>query len=372
MLGNFITGVTVLAPAGMLPELSRDLDVSVRSAGLLITFGAAVLCVASPVSAWLTSRFDRRSLLAFTLYFITVGQLFSAFAPDYFALLVTRLAMLAVAALFTPQAAGTASLIAPLEKRGGTVAYVFLGWSVAAAIGLPVITYISSHLGWRFAHGGMALAAFVSCLLVAWRLPGGLLGAPVKLSTWGELSGNPLVLTLLLITTCQMAGQFVIFTFIGPLLTRLLDASPTTISLIFMLWGIAGFVGNFVATQIVDKWGAWRTSLFFTLSLLVGVAGWAAGSGVLPAVLAAVVFWGFGFAAANSMQQVRLVAAAPAHAGASVSLNTSVLYVGQGLGSAIGGALFVRDAFAAIDLVAVAFIAATIILIMLTRPRVPA
>ena len=45
---------------------------------------------------------------------------------------------------------------------------------------------------------------------------------------------------------------------------------------------------------------------------------------------------GMGFGATNSMQQVRLVGAAPAAASASVSLNTSVLYVGQAIGSAIG------------------------------------
>jgi DHA1 family inner membrane transport protein len=55
MLGNIATGCSVLAPAGMLAELSNGLDVSVRTAGLLITFGAIVLCVCSPLTALLTS-----------------------------------------------------------------------------------------------------------------------------------------------------------------------------------------------------------------------------------------------------------------------------------------------------------------------------
>ena len=56
-----------------------------------------------------------------------------------------------------------------------------------------------------------------------------------------------------------------------------------------------------------------------------------------------VAIWGLGFASTNSMQQVRLVGAAPALASASVSLNTSVLYIGQAVGSAIGGFLYARD-----------------------------
>jgi predicted MFS family arabinose efflux permease len=107
----------------------------------------------------------------------------------------------------------------------------------------------------------------------------------------------------------------------------------------------------------------------FTCSLLIGVTGWAIGSETIPAIFIAIAFWGFGFAAANSMQQVRLVAAAPPLASASVSLNTSVLYIGQGLGSAVGGALYVRDAFVAMNYAAIAFVVVALILIGLTKPR---
>ena len=82
-----------------------------------------------------------------------------------------------------------------------------------------------------------------------------------------------------------------------------------------------------------------------------------------------VAVWGLGFASTNSMQQVRLVGAAPALASASVSLNTSVLYIGQAVGSAIGGMLFVRDLLHGAGYVAAAFIALALIVVILTKPR---
>jgi MFS transporter, DHA1 family, inner membrane transport protein len=118
MFGNFVTGISILAPAGMLSELSGGLDVSIRDAGLLITFGAIVLCIGSPLTAWLTSRIERHMLLTATLAVLALGNAASAFAPDYATLLVIRLIMLSVGALYTPQAAGTAALIVPAEKRG--------------------------------------------------------------------------------------------------------------------------------------------------------------------------------------------------------------------------------------------------------------
>jgi DHA1 family inner membrane transport protein len=367
MFGNIVTGCSVLAPAGMLIELSSDLDVSVRTAGLLITFGAMVLCIGSPLTAWLTSWIERRTLLTATLALLALTNAASALAPDYATLLVVRLVMLGIGALYTPQAAGTAALIVPPEKRGSTIAYVFLGWSLAAAIGLPLITFVASRYGWRTVYGGIGGVGALGFLLLTWRLPKGLLGAPVDLKTWADVGSNRMILVLLLITTLQMAGQFVVFTFMGPLLTQLTHVGPNAVGLVFGLYGVSGLIGIMIATRIVDSWGAYKTSLLFTLLMLTGVTVWALGAGFYPVMACGVVIWGLGFASTNSMQQVRLVAAAPSLASASVSLNTSVLYIGQAVGSAIGGALYARDLLYDSGYVSMGFIALALTTLITTR-----
>jgi DHA1 family inner membrane transport protein len=369
MLGNVVTGCAVLAPTGMLPELSEGLDVSIRSAGLLITFGAIVLCVGSPVTAWLTSRIERRRLLVVTLAVLAVTNVASAFAPDYASLLGLRLAMLAIGVIYTPQAAGTAAMIVPETRRGSTIAYVFLGWSLAAAVGLPLITLVAHRYGWRAAYGGIGVLGIVSFLLLMWRLPAGLFGAPVQLRTWIDLARNRLVVLLLLITTLYMAGQFVIFTFMGPLLAKLTGAGADAIGLVFAIYGVFGFIGVGIATRIVDGWGAYRTSLLFVSLCLAGVTGWALSAGNYIFMACSIAVWGLGFAATNSMQQVRLVAAAPQMASASVSLNTSVLYIGQAIGSAVGGILYGGDFLYGAGYVATAFLALALVTVVLTRPR---
>jgi DHA1 family inner membrane transport protein len=367
MLGNFITGCSVIAPAGMLGELSSGLGVSISYAGLLITFGAVVLCLGSPLTAWLTSRIERRTLLVSTLAVFAITNAASAFAPDYTSLLAIRLVMLAVGALYTPQAAGTAGLIVPLEKRGSTIAYIFLGWSLAAAVGLPLVTFIASRYGFRAAYGSISVVACISFILLAWRLPGGLLGEPVDLKTWAAVGRNRMILLLLLVTTLQMSGQFVVFTFMGPLLVTLTAAGPDAVALVFATYGVFGFIGIAIATRIVDSWGAYKTSLLFTSLLLIGVSGWAFSAGVYPLMAISVAIWGLGFASTNSMQQVRLVAAAPALASASVSLNTSVLYVGQAVGSAIGGVLYAHGWLHASGFAAMGFVAMALMTVISTR-----
>jgi predicted MFS family arabinose efflux permease len=367
MFGNLVTGCSVLAPAGMLIELSSDLGVTVHTAGLLITFGAAVLCVGSPLTAWLTSRIERRTLLTTTLAVFALANAASALAPDYTTLLTIRLIMLAVGALYTPQAAGTAALIVSPEKRGGTIAYVFLGWSLAAAVGLPLITFMASRYGWRAAYGGIGVVGALSFLLLVWRLPAGLIGARVDLKTWTDVGRNRAIIVLLLITTLQMSGQFVVFTFMGPLLVKLTHVSPDAVGLVFAIYGVCGFIGVVIASRIVDSWGAYKTSVLFTVFVLTGITGWTLSAGVYPLMACSVAIWGLGFASTNSMQQVRLVSAAPALASASVSLNTSVLYVGQAIGSAIGGLLYSRDFLYGSGYAAMAFVALALTTVTATR-----
>ncbi|HEY3793604.1 MAG TPA: MFS transporter [Bradyrhizobium sp.] len=370
MFGNIVTGTSIMAPAGMLNELSSGLGVSINNAALLVTFGAVMLCIGSPLTAWLTSRIDRRALLAATLAVLALTNAASAFAPDYASLLVIRLIMLAIGALYTPQAAGTGAMIVPAEKRGSTIAYVFLGWSLAAAIGLPLVTFAASRYGWRMAYGGIGALGFISFLLLAWHLPDGLLGAPVDLKTWTDVGRNRTIRLLLLATTLQIAGQFVVFTFMGPLLSRLTQAGPDAIGLVFAFYGVFGFIGIVIATRIVDSWGTYNTSLLFTALLLAGVTGWALSAGIYPLMAASVAIWGLGFASTNSMQQARLVAAAPALASASVALNTSVLYVGQAIGSGIGGVLYAHDLLYGAGYVSMGLVALALLTVMQTKSHV--
>jgi DHA1 family inner membrane transport protein len=367
LLGNFVIGTSIMAPAGMLNELSRDLQVSIGQASLLVTLGAAVLCLGSPLLSWATSTMDRRRLLCAILLIVMVTQLVAAVTTSFAAVLASRLVMVAAAAPFTPQAAGVVGLILPLERRASAIAYIFLGWSLAAAAGLPLTAAIASRFGWPYCFVLVAIIAAASCALLAWRLPRGLHTPAVDLKAWRELFRNRLVLLLLLITVLQMAGQFIIFTFVGPLLARLTGAGADAIGVAFALYGVGGFLGNLAATQVVGRLGTFRTSLLATGSVSLGVAIWAAGTGRYLVMAAGIFIWGLGFAAANSMQQARLVAAAPAQAGSAVALNTSALYIGQAIGTALGSVLFVHAHYLPMGYAAAAIMVAAMVLIVRSR-----
>jgi predicted MFS family arabinose efflux permease len=306
-------------------------------------------------------------LLAVTLAVFALGNVASALAPGYAPLMIIRLVVLGIGALYTPQAAGTAALIVPAQKRGGAIAYVFLGWSLAAAAGLPLITFMTSRYGWRAAYGSIGVIAAIGLVLLLWRLPAGLRGARVDLRTWTDVARNRAIVVLLLITTLLMSGQFAVFTYMGPLLAKLTGVGPDAVGLVFAIYGLCGFLGVAIASRIVDFRGAYGTSVLCVGLVLGGITGWALSAGIYPLMACSVAVWGLGFASSNSMQQVRLVSAAPVLASASVSLNTSVLYIGQALGSGIGGLLCARGLFFSIGYAGIGFVVLALMTVIWTQ-----
>lgn len=369
LIGNFVIGTSVVAPAGILNELSSDLDVSIREASYLIAFGSAVLCVGSPLMSWVTSSLDRRLALAGAMLVIALTHVASAFVTTFWSLFAIRMMMLLAAAFFTPQAASLAGVIAAPEKRASTVAFVFIGWSFALALGVPLITAIASRYGWQASYLAIGAIGLLCFAFLAFAVPARFITAPVDLKTWVELFRSPLVLTLLAITAIFACAQFMVLTFIAPLLVLLGKTDADGISLAIALYGIAGIVGSIVAARIVSPIGPFVTSLIFAGSVATGMAVWSASAGALLAMLAGVLVWGFGFSAINSLQQARLVLAAPAQSAGAVALNTSVLYIGQAIGSTVGGILFERGQYLSIGYLATAIMIAGLGVLLTTRPR---
>jgi DHA1 family inner membrane transport protein len=372
-LGNFVIGLAMLAPAGMMPDLSAGLGVTVGAVGLLISFGAAVVCLSPPLVAWVTSRVDRRKLLGGIMLWVAVGHFASALAADLPSLLGIRLAMLALAGAFTPLAAGAAALLVPGERGAAAISSVLLGWALAIAVGLPLVSLAGPQIGWRETYALIGVLAAVAFVALLAGLPKGLEGKPVIFATWLAVARSRALVLILLITTLLAVGQYVVIAFAGPLLIQLTDATPEKIAAVFALFGGMTLVGNLGASRVVRRWGPFTTSAVFMACVVFGAGLWAFGAGTYPSMAAGAAIWGFGFAAVTAMQQVRLIMTAPSLATASVAINNTALYLGQAIGSAVGGAMFVRAELHAMGFVGLAPVALSFGILWLTRtpPKAP-
>ncbi|MEO7337187.1 MAG: MFS transporter, partial [Caldimonas sp.] len=148
MFGNFVIGCGVMAPAGTLNDISRSLDVSIALAGQLIAIAAATMAFGAPLLAGWVAGFDRRRLLTAALLWYAAGHALSALMPSYAALWPVRAATMLAAAVFTPQAAAAIGFMAAPRERGRAITFIFVGWSLASVLGLPLAAWIGEHHGW--------------------------------------------------------------------------------------------------------------------------------------------------------------------------------------------------------------------------------
>ena len=366
-LGNFVVGLSMLAPAGMMAELASGFSVTISAVGLLISLGAVVVCLSPPLVAWVTSRVGRRTLLSAIMLWIAVGHIASSLVSDYSSLLAIRLAMLALAGAFTPLAAGTAALLVAEDKRARAISSILLGWALSVAVGLPLISLITPQMGWQATYSLIGSLAALAFLALLFGLPRGFKGAPVIFATWRAVAASRALILLILITSLLAVGQYVVIAFAGPLLIQLTEATPERISAVFALFGVMTLVGNFCASRVVQGWGPFTTSAVFMACVVLGASLWAFGAGTYLSMAAGAAIWGFGFAAVTAMQQVRLIMAAPSLSTASVPVNNTALYLGQAIGSGLGGALFARGNLHAMGFVGLAPVALSFAILWLTR-----
>lgn len=338
MAGNFAIGCGVMVVAGSLNDLVSSLEVSVALGGQLISVAAVFMCFGAPVLAAVLGGMDRRRLLALSLLWFAIGHALSAIAPNYAMLLPLRALCVLAAAVYTPQAAAAIGYVAPPEERGRSIIFIFLGWSVASVVGMPLHSFIGEAFGWRWAFGLVAVLAAGAAWWVWDVMPDGVKPPAMRLAAWREVFTHPVLMAMIAVTALSSAGQFTLFAYMAPYWRQVVGANAAETSFLFFWFGAFGLAGNMLLSRYVDRIGAARIVAMSLSAMAFSLLIWPLGTTV---VLTALVLlpWGFGGFAANSAQQARLGSAAPALSPALMALNTSAIYLGQAVGAAGGGAV---------------------------------
>jgi predicted MFS family arabinose efflux permease len=355
LYGNFAIGCGVMVVPGSLNDIVRSLQVSVALGGQLITIAAAVMCFGAPLAAALIGGWDRRRLLTLALLGYGLGHALCALAPSYAVLVPLRMLSVLGAAVFTPQAAAAIGTMAAPEHRGRAITFIFLGWSLASVVGMPVHSYIGEAFGWRYAFLLVALIAASGAAWVWRAMPEGVKPPAMNLGAWREVVTHPVLMAIVLVTALAGAGQFTVFAYFAPYYRQVLGASAGDVSFLFFWFGAFGLLGNVLLSRHVDRVGPARAVAWLLGAVCVSLALWPLAGSTL-AMTVVIVPWAIGCFASNSAQQARLGLAAPALAPALMALNTSAIYLGQAVGAAGGGAIVAAAGFGSLAWVGLAWV----------------
>jgi predicted MFS family arabinose efflux permease len=327
---SFVSLVTEALPAGLLPQMSHDLDVSEAAAGQFVTaYALASLLVAVPVTT-MTQGMRRKPLLLAAISGLAVGNFVTSISGDYVLTMAARFCAGAGAGVLWALLPGYASRMAPPDLRGRAIAMV--GVSVAMSIGVPAGTFLSKAIGWHTTFG--LLSAFALGLM-AWitfgvpDFPGVEAG---KRASVRQVLANPGVCAVLMMTFTFVLAHNILYTYIAPFAA--LAGLTERVDLVLFVFGVAAIAGIWITGVFIDRWLRLlilaSSFIFVCASLALGLA-----AREPSVVFVSVAAWGIAFGGCATLFQTALAIAA----GDSVDVAQSLLVVTWNSSNAGGGVL---------------------------------
>lgn len=252
-VGGFAIGTGEFVIMGLLPEVARDIDVTIPQAGHVISAYALGVVIGAPVLAVLSAGWGRRALLIALMAVFALGNFASAMAPSYVLLNLLRFATGLPHGTYFGVAALVAATLAPPDRRARAVGLVMLGLTGATLVGVPIAAWLGQLFGWRAAFvfvGAIALAAVV---LLRRDIPD--IRAAEGASPWRELGAlrRKQVWFTLGIAAIGFGGMFSVFSYIKPTMIDVAGMPIGGVPIVLALFGLGMVMGNLVGARLADK-----------------------------------------------------------------------------------------------------------------------
>ncbi|HEB0148243.1 TPA: MFS transporter, partial [Serratia marcescens] len=261
-LSTFTVVTAEMLPVGLLTPIVSTLNASIGRAGLLISLPALFAALFAPLVVLGARRTDRRSLLIVFLLLLIAANLLAAAATSMALLFAARILLGFCIGGIWAIAGGLAERLVPPASVGLALSVIFGGVAAASVLGVPLGVFLGEALGWRMAFLAVAVLAALTLLLLLCVLPPLPVTQAVSWRSFTAQRANRRLLLGLLLTFLLVAGHFMAYTFVRPLLQTVAGIESRWVGPLLFAYGVAGIVGNFIAGQ------AAATRLRRTLALI--------------------------------------------------------------------------------------------------------
>ncbi|ADD41393.1 MFS transporter [Stackebrandtia nassauensis] len=335
-VATFAVTTDSLVIAGLLRPIADTLDVSVSTAGQLVSVFSLTFAIAAPVLGAATANLDRRTVLLLAIGVFVLGNVVAAVGTEFAIVMAARVISALGAALISSIAMATASALAPPDKQGRALALVTAGMTVATTMGVPLGTLIGGAdwriTLWAVAGLGTLAGAGIWLGLPKVELP----VAPLRDRL--KPLGDPGILAILAVTLMILTSGYTLYTYIGVATDAATGGTASGLMAVLIAYGVGSILGNVISGFLTDRYRPVRV-------LLVGLVMLTAILAITPLVSAAGLFltmawattWGISGWLTGLPQQHRLVTKAPESSAILLGLNASTLHLGIAIGGGIGG-----------------------------------
>ena len=296
----FLALLSETLPAGLLPQIARDLGISEVMTGQLVTvYAIGSILTAIPLTA-LTSSWRRRNVLLLAIIGFLIFNTATALAPNYLVALVARFVTGMAAGLAWGLMAGYARRMVSVEQQGRAMAIAMIGTPLALSLGVPLGTLMGGVLGWRSIFGimsGLAVVLVAWVLLVVPDYPGQKRGERLSIR---QVFVTPGVRPILFVIVAWMLAHNILYTYIAPFLAP--SGLRPRVDLVLLVYGVGSLAGIWLVSQLIDRWlRPLVLGCIAAFALVVVVLGLAMDSPIV--IYVSMAIWGITFGGAGTLLQ---------------------------------------------------------------------
>ncbi|MBD9649775.1 MFS transporter [Ensifer sp. ENS09] len=335
-LATFCVVTTEMLPVGLMTPIAHDLQTSMGTAGLTLSLPALLAALFAPTVVLVAGRIDRRRILTTLLLLLVVANIVSALANTIGLLLAARILVGFCMGGIWAVAGGLAPRLVPSRSVGVATAIIFGGVAAASVLGVPVGAMIGDAAGWRFAFAAMAVFCGIVLVVNLCALPALPVHQSVRLGQFSNQLSNCRIQLGLAITFLFVAGHFMAYTFIRPLLEVVSGIGTEWVGLMLFAYGAAGIGGNFVAGPVAAR-RTGATLLCIAAALAAVLFGFALfGHSPLGGIIV-LILWGVAYGGVSVSLQTWMMKSAPSDVEVATALFVAIFNIAIAVGSFAGG-----------------------------------
>ncbi|SHF14431.1 Predicted arabinose efflux permease, MFS family [Seinonella peptonophila] len=333
---GFVAIMTETMPAGLLIQISRDLQVSEALVGQLITlFAIGAMVSAIPLIA-LTRSWGRKKVFILALAGLFLFNTITALSTNYVLTLIVRFGAGMSIALIWGLFAGYARRMVPQHLQGRALAIAGVGQPLALSLGVPLGTWLGKFIEWQMIFG---LISMIILGLIIWMLfllpdfPG---QAAAQRKSLRQVFVMPGVRPILFVLFVWVLAHNILYTYIAPFMAHAGLANRLDIAL--LVFGISSLVGIWITGLFID--GRLRTLTLISLASFA-VAALVLGIFVSVPLLIyiGIAAWGLTFGGGPTLLQTAIADTAEENADVAMSMFVTVFNLSIAAGGMVGGLL---------------------------------
>lgn len=336
----FLVNTSEFMPIGLLTDISKDFNITVAQAGVMITAYSWTVTLLSLPLMLVACKIKPKKLLLGTLTVFAVCQVLSVISIGFPFLVASRIGVACAHSIFWSIASPFAVRVVSKDHQAKALSAIVTGTAFAMVLGMPLGRMIGLQIGWRMTFLCVGVISFIVTAYLLFVFPKIENTDTFSVSQLPKLFKNSKLMIIYLITFLFATGYYTAYSYVEPFLQKVAGFSSSLVTITLMLFGIAGLLGSYLFSRYYDD-----HHFVFVQTVLFSFVGTLAllypASINMYAIILVCAVWGIDAMAFQVCFQAQIIGCvSTAASSVAMAIFSAIFNLGIGSGTGLGGMVY--------------------------------